>query len=306
VPPRPLPLLALLALAGPALGQPPGKGIALTPCQLGSAESSARVAARCGTLLVPEDHARPEGRKISVHVGVVDAESTSAEPDPLFLLAGGPGQAASEAFPAVLAALQQVGRFRDLVLVDQRGTGRSSRLPCPDLDDPGAIDRSDEEELRQVKRCAAELAGRADLRQYGSAAFARDLDLVRAALGYRRVNLLGGSYGTRAAMVYARDFPARVRALVLDGVAPMQMAIGEGFAEDSQRALSRAFSRCAEDPACHGRFPALADDLSALLRELASRPARLRVRDPLGGQPVPLELRATMLRSIVFLLLYSP
>lgn len=304
---RPALALALaLLLAGPAAARPPSKALPLGPCQLGGDSSPVRVAARCGTLEVPEDRSRPGGRTIAVHVAVVDAESTSARPDPLFLLAGGPGQAASSAFPLALAAFKRVGRSRDLVLVDQRGTGLSGRLGCPALEDPRALDRSEAEELAAVERCAARLSARADLRAYGTEAFARDLDAVRAALGYEKVNLFGASYGTRAALVYARTFPDRVRALVLDGVAPMEMAIGETFGEDAQRALEKDLARCAADPACAARYPALPADLRALVAELDRKPARVRLRDPLTAEPVAFELKGGATRSIVFLLLYAP
>lgn len=297
---------ALLLLAHPAAARPPSKAVALAPCQLGGPDSAVRVAARCGTLEVPEDHARPEGRKLRLRLAVVDAERTEAAPDPLVLLAGGPGQAALEAYPPLLSAFRRVGRDRDLVLVDQRGTGGSGRLTCPELDDPGALDRTEPLELELIAACAAALSAGADLTRYGTEAFARDLDLVRAALGYQRLNLFGASYGTRAAQVYARLFPARVRTLVLDGVAPMAMAIGEAFGEDADRALDLALARCQADATCRGGSPPPRAELEALLAALERRPARLTVRDPLSGAPVSLVLRAETLRGIVFRALYSP
>jgi len=295
----PLPLLALLLTA------PRVEALSLSPCQLGAGDSPLRVAARCAALEVPEDHDRPGGRRISLRVAVVPAESGRAAPDPVFLLAGGPGQAATQAFPPLLSAFRRVGLRRDLVMVDQRGTGGSSPLECPELQGAAPGDRTEEEELKLVEACAAALASRADLRRYRSIDHARDLDRVRAALGYDRVNLVGASYGTRAALVYARAFPQRVRSLVLDGVAPMEMRIGASFEVDGQRALDLAFRRCREDAECRGRFPDPEGDLKALLAEAERRPRRVVVRDPVNGAPVALLLRPAVLRQVALLLAYA-
>jgi len=295
--PTGLNLLLSLLLAAPALP--------LAPCQLGDRDSAVRVAAQCGTFEVPEDHANPGGRRLALRVALVKAESSKAAPDPVFLLAGGPGQAATVGFPPVLAAFRRVGAQRDLVMVDQRGTGASAPLECPGLADAASVDRTEKVELEQVERCAASLAGKVDLRRYGSLDHARDLDLVRAALGYQKVNLIGASYGTRAALVYTRAFPERVRSLVLDGVAPMEMIIGGSFEDDGQRALSLAFRRCREDAECRGRFPDPEGDLRTLLAEAERRPRRLTVRDPVTGAPVALVLRADVLRRVALLLAYA-
>jgi pimeloyl-ACP methyl ester carboxylesterase len=268
--------------------------------------SAERVAARCGTFEVPEDHARPEGRKLSLRVAVVEAEASGKEPDPVFFLAGGPGQAATEVYAAVAPALARVNRRRDVVLVDQRGTGGSARLSCPIFDDPSDVDRSPDEEDRDVIACGRALAGKADLAQYGSEAFARDLDLVRAAVGAEQLNVVGGSYGTRAALVYARLFPSRVRTLVLDGVAPLAMAVGAWFERDAARALSLAFARCAADAACHAAFPAPADDLASLLLRLDARKVEVHFRDPHSGAPRTYEMGGDQVRQLVLFLAYEP
>jgi pimeloyl-ACP methyl ester carboxylesterase len=300
-------LLATVLLSAPSTGRarPPSDRLPLAPCQLGNALSAERVAARCGTLEVPEDHDRPGGRRIALRVAVIDAESTQAEPDPVFLLAGGPGQAATEAFPPAMAAFTRVNRHRDLVLVDQRGTGGSGRLTCRELEDASALARTPEMDLAAVASCARALSSRADLGRYRSIDFARDLDLVRAALGYDRVNLVGGSYGTRAALVYARAFPGRVRTMALDGVAPLQMAITGAFEEDGQRALELAFRRCAEEPACRARFPDPAGDLAALAAAFDAKSRLLPLRDPLTGAPLALEVRGDTVRQVAMQLAYA-
>jgi pimeloyl-ACP methyl ester carboxylesterase len=239
-------------------------------------------------------------------VAVVPAEANGAAPDPVFFLAGGPGQAATEVYAAVAPALARVNRRHDVVLVDQRGTGGSGRLSCAIFEDPSEVDRTPAEEDEAVAACGRRLSGGADLTQYGSEAFARDLDQVREAVGAEQVDLVGGSYGTRAALVYARLFPQRVRAMVLDGVAPLAMAVGAWFERDASAALQLGFERCRADEACHRAFPDPAADLSALLLRLDARPAEVRFRDPHSGVPRHLTLRGDVLRQLVLFMAYAP
>lgn len=280
--------------------------LALAPCQLAHPFLATRVPARCGTLEVPEDHDQPGGRRLLLRVAVITAEAGGRAPDPVFFLAGGPGQAATEIYPAIAAAFTRVARKRDIVLVDQRGTGSSARLDCSDLSEPDTVDRTEQAELAMVEACGQKLATAADLRRYGSEDFARDLDLVRAALGAERVNLVGVSYGTRMALVYARRFPERVRTMVLDGVAPLSMAIGGWFERDAQRAFTLAAGRCRADADCGKAFPDPAGDLAALVTSLERQPRTLSLRDPLSGAARQITLDAATVRRLVLLLSYSP
>jgi pimeloyl-ACP methyl ester carboxylesterase len=280
--------------------------LALTSCQLAHPFLATRIPARCGSFEVPEDHDQPAGRRLSLRVAVIAAEAGGRAPDPVFFLAGGPGQAATEIYPAVADALARVGRSRDIVLIDQRGTGSSAPLDCNDLSQPDAVDRGEAAELQLVTTCGEKLSRTADLRRYGSEDFVRDLDLVREALGAERINLVGSSYGTRAALVYARRFPGRVRSMVLDGVAPLEMAVGGFFERDAQRSFTLAAARCAADADCHKAFPDPAADLSALVASLEKGPRTLSLRDPLSGAPRQVTLDAGTLRRLVLLLSYAP
>jgi pimeloyl-ACP methyl ester carboxylesterase len=261
------------------------------------------VAARCGTLDVAEDRSRPGGRRIGLAIAVVPAEGARPAPDPVFVLAGGPGQSIREVFPAIAPAFSRITRERDLVLVDQRGTGGSGRLACPSLDAPERVLDDPAKELAAVAACARALG--ADLARYRTDDFVADLEEVRAALGYERVNVVGFSYGTRAALAWLRAHPGRIRALVLDGVAPFELPVGAHFDEDGQRALDLLFARCAADRACAASFPAPAAELAALRDRLGRRPERVRTRHPLTGAPLETPFGADALRAVVGAFLYQ-
>lgn len=301
-------LVAALALPAPdGRAGSPRRALDLTPCQLAAPASATRVAARCGTLEVPEDRARPDGRRVTLRVAVIAAEAASPEVDAVYVLAGGPGQAATEAYAGMAPAFARLRRQRQIVLVDQRGTGGSGKLACPDVPEPArgrALPKA--EQRRLVAACAEELAARADLAQYGTDAFVRDLDEVRAALGHPQVNLVGFSYGTRAALIYLRTFPDRVRTLVLDGVAPLEMAVGGHMEEDAQAALDAVLARCREAAACHARFPALDGAVGELLARLEETPARITARDPLTAEPRERTFDADDLRRVVMAFTYQP
>jgi pimeloyl-ACP methyl ester carboxylesterase len=260
--------VALLALApSSALA-----ALALTPCQLSHPLAPARVAARCGTLEVPEDRARSGGRKIALAVSVIDAGSPKAEPDPVFVLAGGPGQAIRDVFPALAPAFARISRTRALVLVDQRGTGGSGRLSCPALDAPERVLGDPARELAAVAACARTLG--VDLERFRTDDFVADLEAVRAALGVERVNVVGFSYGTRAALAW-------------------------------QRALDLLFARCAADPPCAKSFPGPAASLRALRDRLEREPSRVRTRHPLTGAPLEATFGVDQLRAVVSAFLYQ-
>lgn len=296
-------LIVALLLAGCAAGPatPAEPGAALEPCRLSAPGATESVAARCLSLSVPEDYTRADSRKIALRIAVVPAISRGAAADPLFLLAGGPGQAASEAFVPLLSSLEPVNRLRDIVLVDQRGTGGSSPLSCP-IDSAG-----DDDEAALLAWARSCLEGiEADPALYTTEAAARDLDAARAALGYEQVNLLGVSYGTRLALTYLRLFPERARSVVLDGVVPQEMAIGASMGRDAQRALDLTFARCAEAPACAAAFPDLPARFAELLADLEAAPAEVALADPFTGAPTSVTLSRELVALTVQSLSYAP
>ena len=294
-------LLALVLACAPRSASSPQRSLALSACRLkGSAWP-----ARCGTLRVPEDRARPGGKQLDLRVAVVPALAREPAPDPLFLLAGGPGQAATEALGPLLGAFERLHRTRDLVLVDQRGTGASHALRC-DLSNPSAplAERLAADPMREEKfrRC---LAGYdRDPRFFTTSIAMQDLDEVRAALGADQIDLWGGSYGTRAALVYLREHGEHTRAVVLDGVAPVELKLPVTFARDAQRSMDLLFDHCAAEKSCNASFPGLRKQFAALLDDLSRRPAPARVQDPLTGAPADVvitrDVFAAGLRGVLY------
>jgi pimeloyl-ACP methyl ester carboxylesterase len=305
--------LGLLAACAAATPRPasPARTLALSECQLSAPGLAAHLEAQCGTLLVPEDRATANGRQIALNVAVIPAVSRSPAPDPLFILTGGPGQAATESYLQLASAFERINQKRDIVLVDQRGTGQSNPLRCSADDDDAdfAALPAEQQQARQTARlqaCRAALEPEADLRLYTTAIAMADLEAVRVALGYDLVNLYGVSYGTRAAQTYMKLYPEHLRAVILDGVVPQTDALGLYVARDAQRALDLIFTRCAAQADCAGRFPNLRADFEAVLSEVAARPIEIPIKHPLTGRDTPVTLTRDDVALTVRFMSYAP
>ena len=263
---------------------------------------TSRHAARCGTLTVFEDRSAGSGRQIDLRIAVLPATGDTVAPDPLFLLADGPGQAATEAFLPVLSAFERINHKRDIVLVDQRGTGKSHSLRCPQSPQDLAT-LPDEQLAVELKTCLSQLD--ADPRLYTTSIAMDDLDQVRSALGYDQVNLYGASYGTRAALTYLRQHPASVRTAILDGVMPQDWLVGPSAARDAQRALDLIWDRCVAEPACRAAFPNIRTEFETLLATLERQPAKVTVAHPVTGVPTEVTLTRRQVASTIRSLSYS-
>lgn len=248
--------------------------MALRPC------GAAADRAECGALDVPEDPRRPRGRTVRLQVVVLRALDQRPGVPPMFHLEGGPGVGASGALPFYVGPGARFRRFRDVVLVDQRGSGRSNPLRCPAIERRSGLVAQYTEE--NVEACRARLAARADLARYGTDSAAADLDRVRAALGYRRIDIWALSYGTQLAQIYLRSFPGRVRRAVLAGVAPLDFRTPLGHAANAQRVLDRIFEQCEADPACRAAYPALRSQWDALLARVSAGEIVELPRGPFG------------------------
>lgn len=292
-------LAAALSIPAPAAAQAPS--FVEHPCRGGVP------GARCGTVTVPENRERPGGRTIALNVVVVPARTPERAREAAIFFAGGPGQPSVPMAEGVAQRYGALREGRDLLFVDQRGTGRSAPLQCRlrDPADPQSY-LGDYFPPDAVARCRDELRQRAELSRYGYPELAHDVDAVRAALGYERLDLWGGSYGTRAAQVYMRMYPHRVRSAVLQGVVPPGYLQPAAYARDVEAALAGLFAECRADAACNAAFPDPAGELRQVAERLASRPATAEIVDPRTGARLRLTLTRDAFADMIRKLLYEP
>lgn len=243
--------------------------------------------------------------RIKLHVAVADALSAEKRADPLYFIAGGPGQASSGVAHGVLAALSKIRRHRDIVFVDVRGTGRSEPLNC-DLDpaDPLAELFADQWRVERVAACKRRHAHR-DLTAFRTERIVEDLRHVAETLGHRTVNLYGISYGTRVALEWMRQAPKNLRSVILDGVVPPQMTLFQSFATDAQGALDKLAVDCLGESACKRRFGDVRLLLDRLLISLAKGPRDVEIAHPRTGARTTVRVTATGLVVALRSLLYS-
>jgi pimeloyl-ACP methyl ester carboxylesterase len=253
--------------------------ISLEPCRT----SDGNTEGLCGKYEVYENRTSQTGRKIALNIMVLPALAEKPASDPWFAIAGGPGQSSVEAYP-LAGFTTKVRQQRDVVLVDRRGTGASNPLPC-ELRDPKIAQEVIGESLvpEKVRACRSELEKKADLAQYTTSIAADDLDDVRKAMGYDKINLFGGSYGTRASLVYLRMHGDHVRTITLEGVAPPLYRIPVAFSRTTQGSVDQLIARCAADDACHKDFPDLKKEFQAVVDKLEKSPAHFDVNNPPEG-----------------------
>ena len=285
----------LTTAAAAQMGHP--SAVAFQSCSVPGAERSAR----CGAIEVLENPERPGSRKLQIHFAVIPAAKGHARPDPIVPLLGGPGEAAIEAGRIFVKRLALMLDDRDLLLVDQRGAGQSGALRCYFFspDDP-AKSLENLFPLARVVRCAKDLAMHSDLKQYSYQRFADDLEKVRQTLGYGRLNLCAGSYGTRAAQVFVRTYPSSVRTIYLGSVVPIDVANPLPFAKAAQSMLERTFAACEADAACRPAFPHVRDEFSQIMERLASGHVVVKVPGHAGTVALSQGRVAEWFRSLLY------
>ncbi len=252
---------------------------------------------KCGKLRVLEDYNKVDGDKITINFVVLPAIDNSDDKTPLMFLAGGPGQAAAELASGLTNVFYEVRKTRDLILVDQRGTGASHPLQCE-----GAVEQNvyaltpEDFSVQDIKDCLINLTG--DLSQYNSENAIRDFDAVRLALGHQQINIYGGSYGTRAGLVYMRMFPESLRSVVLDSVGPIEVPIGL-FGQSSARSFNLLLTNCQNESSCQQAFPQLEQEFQTLLARLEKAPEQVNIAHPrLGTQTKFVISKAKLLGTI--------
>lgn len=285
-------LLGVTALSLPLWAQAQTK-----PCRIDSFPQEVK----CGQVQRPLDPAKPNGKKIDVHYVVLPSQDRNKLPDAVFLLAGGPGQSAVAAAGFGDTVLGKLNRRRDLVFVDQRGTGKSAPLRCPELEESNKI-LDKEATLKLIQSCQQNLQKLpyGDLQFFSTSIAVQDLEAVRLAQNYGPINLVGASYGTRVGLEFLRQFPQSVRRLVIDGVVPPDLSL---LASDAKPALEGIFADCLKNTRCNTAYPDLAGSWKRLL---ASTPRQFTFTHPRLGTSMNAQIGRDDLISMVFKGLYSP
>jgi pimeloyl-ACP methyl ester carboxylesterase len=279
------------------------------PCELGRPGSGATAEAWCTTFNVPENRDDPHSRRIGLKLAIARSDAQVPNPDMVVLLAGGPGEAATESWVAAAPAFDEVRKHHDVVLLDQRGTGGSHPLSCKEAehDDDDVSYALDLDKVRKdVATCLTEVEQKADPRYYTTTIALQDLEDVRKALGAPLFDLVGVSYGTRVAQQYVRYYPDSVRSVVLDSAVPNQVILGEDMASNLDDALKKDFAACLAVPACKQRFGDPMQTLYQLRDALRANPHTVSFRDPQTYKTVERPLTEFSLASVVRMFAYQP
>lgn len=260
----------------------------------------------CGSLKVAENPQQPKGKQIDIYMTVLPSFNAAQKNNPMLFLAGGPGQSATEQTALINRMFAGVRQSRDIILIDQRGTGQSNPLQCTNMqsDDLALqIDFTGEDLAAQAATCLA-LFKDSQLSFYTSDQAIDDFEAVRKALGYQQFHLYGGSYGTRAGLVYLRRYPAAIASAVLDSVAPTQVAIGT-FGKSSERAFELLIDDCNANPACKTAYPSIKQELTALVATLNKVSTELQIMHPVTGLETPLLFERLKFLNTLRTALYS-
>jgi pimeloyl-ACP methyl ester carboxylesterase len=297
--------LFLLSLLAGLLASVPGAGaLELEDCRISAGPTFPSIKARCGSLSRPLNTDDPDSETFALRVAVVPALNLNPEPDPVVPIAGGPGQGTVQFYSAYAGAFEPLRRNRDILLIDQRGTGESARMDCPVAEDLVEGSYTDEQTREFTQLCLDTLPH--DPRYFTTSVAVRDIEAVRLALGYPALNVYGVSYGSRVAQHYARRYPATTRTVILDGVLPPRLPLGPEIATESQRALNEIFSRCSNDLDCKERFGDLGVTFTELSQRLDNQPVRIKSADPLTGVYDSVTFGRDELAVALRLLAYNP
>lgn len=295
--------MASVACATPAPPTPPRRTIALAECRVPKSAE----AVLCGKHSVFENRATQTGRRIGLNIVILPARGPSPASDPVFVLVGGPGLGAASTVNGESEWFtDKFRRERDIVFVDQRGTGGSHRLPCP-FGNAAVMQThfNDLFPIPAVRACRDALRPLGDVTLYTTPIAMDDLDEIRASLGYSRINLYGGSYGAQAALQYLRQYPGRVRSIVLAGVATPSGKQPLSFARAAHDAMNALLEDCAADTECRERFPNLKAEFQALLAALDARPATFEITNPTNHVKEPVSMPRGAFVERLRLMLYD-
>jgi len=260
---------------------------------------------RCGYIIVNENPNEPNGQKINIHYAVIPAVKNIYPNQAFLAIAGGPGQSAIDNAPLFNNTFARIRETRDILLIDQRGTGRSNILKCPEDKSvsPLLMNEGNFDTIAETNKCLAAIDG--DVTQYTSTAALKDFEAVRISLGYDKLHIYGISYGTRMAQLYMREYAEAIATVTLDGVVPMQQSVlAIGLAID--RAVDLLISECENLSRCQQQFPSLRKALATTEVELMLSPVKAQIFHPMTGQPTEFLLTHDKFLSVIRLALYSP
>jgi pimeloyl-ACP methyl ester carboxylesterase len=293
----------LLALALLGAGHVSAQTLEESECRL-ERPGSDSVLARCSTLTVPEDPDRPDGQTIELAVARIPAQAAVPMPDPLVLIQGGPGGSSIDLYMQLRGAFAGIRQRRDIIVMDQRGTGRSAAgFACETPEDVDIETAGPELVAELVRDCLATIER--DPRFYTTSVAVRDLDALRRAVGVEAWNVYGVSYGTRVAQQYLRRYPERTRSVILDGSVPADTILGPEIADAAQQALDAIFTRCAEDRNCAARFPNLPAKFAELRKRFAAGDVRVTQANPRSGELEEIPIVDGALLGLTRLMSYS-
>jgi pimeloyl-ACP methyl ester carboxylesterase len=290
-------------LATSILVPTPAAALDFNDCELKGSQGIGLVQARCATLRQPENPEQPNGATVKLKVAVIESLSPEPKPDAFTIINGGPGGSSIALYAQSAGVFSAILRERDIVVIDQRGTGLSTPLDCPQQD-AMIEDFNQEAVVAATRECLAELDQ--DPRYFTTSVAVKDLDAVRDLLGYQQLSIYGVSYGTRVALHYARRYPERTRALIIDGVVPPELALGPNAALNAQNTLNRLLTRCHSDPDCANSFPELRENLNQLLNRLQADSVTVEVADPLTGALTEISISVEHLAITLRMLSYAP
>jgi pimeloyl-ACP methyl ester carboxylesterase len=295
--------LVCSAWAAAASESPLSAPIDFEPCTLTGTGGNGALHAECAKWARPLDYERPEGEQIELFVARIRATGADPALDAMTVINGGPGGSSVDMLVDFIPALNAISLERDIVVIDQRGTGRSTPLVCENLSD--SVDTPSPDEVERVTReCLDNLPH--DPRYFSTSVAVRDLEALREALTYEQLNIYGVSYGTRVALHYLRRYPNSVRALVIDGVVPPTTVLGSNVSFNSQNTLQQVFERCAEDASCSERFPNLEAEFDELSARLKRQAIPMTLAHPVTGLSTDLELGYGHFAITIRLALYAP
>ena len=278
-------------------------GLEFAPCALTGGGGNGNLQAECAHWLRPLDPSQPDGEQIELFVAKLSSTATDPAKDAFTVINGGPGGSSVEMMVDLAPVLQAFTRERDVIVIDQRGTGQSAPMVCQALTD--TTDVLDAElTVKLTQDCLDKLPH--DPRFFSTTIAVQDLEALRETLGYEHLSVYGVSYGTRVALQYLRAYPKALRAVVIDGVVPPELTLGTNVALNSQKTLDNVFARCATTTSCAESFPNLEADFHRLSERLRSSPVSLEIQHPITGEPTQIDVSYGHLAIWIRLSLYAP